>query len=660
MNAAPQNLSKASAQAASTSARSLLPQRKYACASSASLHADGAQRSRNPLIVQPRAALQTEPDAVPPIVHEVLGTSGRALDVATRTRMESHFGHDFSRVRIHADARAAESTRAVDALAYTFGRDVVFRDGPPATGTTAGRKLLAHELAHVVQQGGHASSSAAPREVGHANDVAEREADAAAESLVSAGRAPAVRLSTSPRLAFRLLRQPTAAPAGPAQATPDPATQLAQASLAQLQSMATHIHSLAEMTEVDLRLAGSQPDQKKLHAAYTRLSQLRIREFYHTATDIYQNGVARLTQSDPLVAQILKAMIAVLAELRRAADAAVAVAKSIVSTQPGHAPDEIAVAEQHAYENNIDLFKRETTEFSVTAGITTPPASAPATPTPTPTPEAGKGVKKSAYPKEITIGKEKVRVTSKQDEDEAQRIFKLLKTQYGIDIDSTKVLQATLSKAPSVAKTVIAQQTWEIGELQALERGLVNFKSVIAVRRAPVLFNMSGANARLTSVGRVTKGVKAGQGSASETVMGEYFGTQEGVALYDPAKSNQYGKLADQSKTFESTVVHEAAHAYFQPYLDTYIGGMTPPYWKDQKTRACPLKEINTPACTPSPEMPITEYGETNAGEDLAEAVMFYYMERNTLQAQAPQRLRLVEKIVRDILAPTKGPSPTP
>ncbi|HEV7890517.1 MAG TPA: DUF4157 domain-containing protein [Pyrinomonadaceae bacterium] len=91
--------------------------------------------------------------AAPPIVHETLRSSGQPLDSATRDLMESRFGHDFSRVRLHTDAQAAESARAVNARAYTAGRHVVFGAGQFTTGTGAGRKLLAHELAHVVQQG---------------------------------------------------------------------------------------------------------------------------------------------------------------------------------------------------------------------------------------------------------------------------------------------------------------------------------------------------------------------------------------------------------------------------------------------------------------------------------------------------------------------------
>jgi hypothetical protein len=90
--------------------------------------------------------------SAPPIVNEVLQSSGQPLDVATRAFMEPRFGHDFSHVRVHADAQAAESARAVNALAYTLGRHVVFGAGQYAPTTQEGQRLMAHELMHVVQQ----------------------------------------------------------------------------------------------------------------------------------------------------------------------------------------------------------------------------------------------------------------------------------------------------------------------------------------------------------------------------------------------------------------------------------------------------------------------------------------------------------------------------
>jgi hypothetical protein len=93
-------------------------------------------------------------------VDAVLATPGQALDTGTRQFMEQRFGHDFGHVRIHADAQAAASAAEVQARAYTVGSDVVFGQGQYMPGTAAGRRLLAHELTHVVQQEGMRSPSA--------------------------------------------------------------------------------------------------------------------------------------------------------------------------------------------------------------------------------------------------------------------------------------------------------------------------------------------------------------------------------------------------------------------------------------------------------------------------------------------------------------------
>lgn len=147
---------------------------------------------------------------VPPIVHDVLGSLGRPLEASTRSFMESRLGHnvsraraggplqagsadlhvgpvddphereadavadrvmnestakenrgfDFSQVRIHTDTRAAESARAVNAAAYTVGRDIVFGAGKYQPNTPQGQRLLAHELTHVAQQSNGPSAAA--------------------------------------------------------------------------------------------------------------------------------------------------------------------------------------------------------------------------------------------------------------------------------------------------------------------------------------------------------------------------------------------------------------------------------------------------------------------------------------------------------------------
>ncbi len=92
--------------------------------------------------------------AAPGVVHQVLGSPGQSLDAQTRAFFEPRFGRGFGDVRVHADPAAAASARSVGALAYTVGSHVVFGAAQYAPQSVGGRRLLAHELAHVVQQSG--------------------------------------------------------------------------------------------------------------------------------------------------------------------------------------------------------------------------------------------------------------------------------------------------------------------------------------------------------------------------------------------------------------------------------------------------------------------------------------------------------------------------
>lgn len=89
---------------------------------------------------------------VPSSVHEVINSAGKPLDDGTRSFMENRFGYDFGNVKIHTDTVAAKSARSINALAYTSGNSIVFNEGQYSPGSESGKKLLAHELTHVVQQ----------------------------------------------------------------------------------------------------------------------------------------------------------------------------------------------------------------------------------------------------------------------------------------------------------------------------------------------------------------------------------------------------------------------------------------------------------------------------------------------------------------------------
>jgi hypothetical protein len=165
-----------------------LLQRKCACGGSGGPGGE-CEQCKKKKTLQARAGDGAVPATVPPIVYEVLRSPSQPLDPATRAFMELRFGHDFSRVRVHTDAKAAESARAVNGLAYAVGNNVVFGSGRYAPQTGEGRRLLAHELAHTIQQAQAETSSPAAEstlKIGDSGDAYERDADAKAAQVAKA------------------------------------------------------------------------------------------------------------------------------------------------------------------------------------------------------------------------------------------------------------------------------------------------------------------------------------------------------------------------------------------------------------------------------------------------------------------------------------------
>jgi len=128
--------------------------------------------------------LQPIDASLPLIISNALNNgSGQSLDAVIRADMESRFGYDFGDVRVHKNSIAAESAQALNARAYTVKNDIVFGSGEYAPTTEDGQWLLAHELAHVVQQ--QVAGSGRALGLNQSSDLFERSADLAAEKLTS-------------------------------------------------------------------------------------------------------------------------------------------------------------------------------------------------------------------------------------------------------------------------------------------------------------------------------------------------------------------------------------------------------------------------------------------------------------------------------------------
>jgi hypothetical protein len=154
-----------------------------------------------------------EPEAtsVPERVRQAVTGVGTPLDGATRTEMENYFAHDFSSVRVHTGTVAAESAAAISARAYTVGSSIVFGTDQYAPHTAGGKQLLAHELTHVIQQGG-AWNRSGPLHLGDPHDVAETEADTLARGI---GEAATGSRATPSQLGPGAVQRQLVTPLGP-------------------------------------------------------------------------------------------------------------------------------------------------------------------------------------------------------------------------------------------------------------------------------------------------------------------------------------------------------------------------------------------------------------------------------------------------------------
>jgi hypothetical protein len=163
----------------------VLLQRACACGRDEPTASGECARCREQHGLLQRAAVHNRHDrVVPPSVHAELALSGHPLESADRAWFNARFGYDFSDVRVHTGAHAAESARQLDADAYTVGHHIVFGEGRYLPSIESGRRTLAHELAHVLQQRGGPVGAAKSLRVGACSDPLEAHADEAADAVL--------------------------------------------------------------------------------------------------------------------------------------------------------------------------------------------------------------------------------------------------------------------------------------------------------------------------------------------------------------------------------------------------------------------------------------------------------------------------------------------
>lgn len=215
----------------------------------------------------------------PPIVHEVLRSPGEPLDPATRAFFEPRFGHHFGQVRVHTDQKAAGSARAVQAQAYTVGQNVVFGAGQFSPGTAAGQRLLAHELAHTVQQRSGSAGLRVPLTVTSPGDTQEVEADRVSRSVVQGTSMPAMAPNASPPM---LARQPDRVQ----EVTEEDRRDAVDAAARWLAAMATQVETMRQSAAV--ALATTPGNAAAARAFHRLLNQDLIQRLMDNAISVFE------------------------------------------------------------------------------------------------------------------------------------------------------------------------------------------------------------------------------------------------------------------------------------------------------------------------------------------------------------------------------------
>ena len=241
---------------------------------------------------------------------------------------------------------------------------------------------------------------------------------------------------------------------------------------------------------------------------------------------------------------------------------------------------------------------------------------------------------------------EKVNVVSKEETEKAQKIIEKIWTKYKIDVNSQAGVDAILQfydTAPQSVKDQVKAQNWEYKELVALEKALAYFDPILGKEREDS--SRKAETQEITTVGKIEKGIS--KNKITTTLLGQYFRGSKNFVMYGTGTESTVD-FPDNSKQLEGTTVHEIAHGLLRYALSDYVALLE--YWKDEDTKSNKADV----------EAPITKYGGTNAREDLSEAVMYYFVEPETLKNgksgkskgeygnPCPKRHAYIDKLVKN------------
>jgi hypothetical protein len=247
--------------------------------------------------------------------------------------------------------------------------------------------------------------------------------------------------------------------------------------------------------------------------------------------------------------------------------------------------------------------------------------------------------------KVVKIGTEKVDVDSKDgfitkkgkaEQKEAEEILAMIKDTYGVDISSATLIEGVKDQYSGVPKKVTdALQTreWRMIELRAAAGALQHFAPILGAARASS--TRKGEAQEVTAFGKVKNAIDEDTpaGKLDKTTLGEYF---EGKKVMGIFKSSEGFKadFSDEKDQLVGTFVHETAHGLLSYALGDFVAA-SDGFWTDE----------DTASGKDGAEAPPTDYGETNAGEDMCESAMLYFVDPSRLKSKAPKRYAFMAEI---------------
>lgn len=257
-----------------------------------------------------------------------------------------------------------------------------------------------------------------------------------------------------------------------------------------------------------------------------------------------------------------------------------------------------------------------------------------------------KGAKVSdEYPRTIQLDSEQVVVEKKEDEAEAKQIVKILKSKYGIQLSSAKTIAGIKGEYTKVDTSVTDQLSataWTMNELRALKEGASYYAPILGSKRKRSTLGKKAQG--VTSIGKLKNAINddSATGKLDTSTLGEYFGSQSNMGMFSAGTNYRDDEFVrpgaaqtDVSTSLTATAIHEMAHGLVQPYeLNKWVAKLA--YWLDEDTESG----------TPNAEMPPTDYGETNAAEDLCESVAMFFVNREALKSKCPERESFVAAVV--------------